>query len=166
MSLRALGHGQPGSHAHPTSGATLAVFFNHLQPQFPLSRGQRGMDEAPQGRELVRQGSGCRQERESGVGGTDRGGGAAEQAGRGRGSHSGVWLKARPGTPDLAPACPLSQRGGNSGPTTPKRKGQQEDSLLVLMLFSKRLSAELLLQDEVFANQFFPGLSSRPSQPP
>lgn len=39
--------------------------------------------------------------------------------------------------PDLAPACPLSQRGRSSGPTTPKRKGQQEDSPLGLMLSLK-----------------------------
>lgn len=99
--------------------------------------------------------------------GEDRGGGATEQAGLQEG---GVTAEcgSRPGLGplDLAPACPLSQRGGSSDPTTPKRKGQQEDSPVGLMLFSTRLSAELLLQDEVFANQFFPGLHSHPSRPP
>lgn len=125
------------------------------------------MDEAPQGRELVGQGSGCRQERESGGGRvqTEVGVPQSRQDFR-KGEPQRSVARGQAWDLDLAPACPLSQRGGSSGPTTPKRKGRQEDSPLALMLFSKRLSAELLLQDEVFLNQFFPGLHSRPSQPP
>ena len=137
---------------------------------FPLStkcasRGHRGMDEALQGRERVGQGSGCRKERESGWG-TDGGGGAAEQAGLQEG---GVTAEcgSRPGLgPGPGICVPSFTERWEQWPNNPQEKGTAGRLATGIDAFSKRLLAELLLQDEVFSNQFFPGLHSRPSQPP
>ena len=109
---------------------------------FPLStefvsRGHRGMDEAPQGRERVGQGSGCRKERESGGGEQTEVGVPQSRQDFRKGESQRSVARGQAWDPDLAPACPLSQRGRSSGPTTPKRKGQQEDSPLGLMLSLK-----------------------------
>lgn len=102
-------------------------------------------------------GSGRGQERESRRGQTEVGGKRSAGGASGRGSHRGVWLEARPGTEH----APFTE-WGNSSPTTITRKGQsRKPRHRIETLFSKRLFAKHLVQDEVFANQFLPGLHSR-----
>ena len=128
MSLRVLGHHQPGFHTHLIRGVALAVFFNHLQPQFPSLNGacitwitevwtrpRRGGSESGRAQAAGRRGNL--------VGDRQRWGCHTAGGTSGRGSHGGVWLEARPGAPGPGTCVPSFTERWEQRPNNPQEKG-------------------------------------------